>query len=141
MSFPAAIRSVLTQYVGFRGRARRSEYWWFVLFTILVGIVAGILDTVLGTTFRSDANDASAWYLSGGYIAAIVNLALLLPTLAVAVRRLHDTDRSGWWLLIGLVPIVGGIVLLVFFVLDGTPGPNRYGANPKQSPLAAPGMA
>ncbi|WP_319462380.1 DUF805 domain-containing protein [Micromonospora sp. RTP1Z1] len=134
MSFTAAIRSVLTQYVGFTGRARRSEYWWFALFTVLVGLAAAILDGVLGTTLGSGRG-------STGVIGIIVNLALLLPTLAVAMRRLHDTDRSGWWLLIGLVPIVGAIVLLVFFVLDSTPGTNRFGANPKERPLPAPSMA
>jgi uncharacterized membrane protein YhaH (DUF805 family) len=133
MSFTAAIRSVLTQYVGFTGRARRSEYWWFALFTVLVGLAAAILDSVLGTTLGSDG--------STGVIGIIVNLALLLPTLAVAMRRLHDTDRSGWWLLIGLVPIVGAIVLLVFFVLDSTPGTNRFGASPKERPLPAPSIA
>ncbi|MGC5021283.1 DUF805 domain-containing protein [Micromonospora sp. DT47] len=133
MSFTAAIRSVLTQYVGFTGRARRSEYWWFALFTVLVGLAAAILDSVLGTTLGSDG--------STGVIGIIVNLALLLPTLAVAMRRLHDTDRSGWWLLIGLVPIVGAIVLLVFFVLNSTPGANRFGTNPKERPLPAPSIA
>ncbi|MBM0225596.1 MULTISPECIES: DUF805 domain-containing protein [Micromonospora] len=133
MSFTAAIRSVLTQYVGFTGRARRSEYWWFALFTVLVGLAAAILDSVLGTTLGSDG--------STGVIGIIVNLALLLPTLAVAMRRLHDTDRSGWWLLIGLVPIVGAVVLLVFFVLDSTPGTNRFGANPKERPLPVPSIA
>ncbi|WP_433127132.1 DUF805 domain-containing protein [Micromonospora sp. CA-240977] len=123
MSFIAAIKSVFSQYVGFRGRARRSEYWWFALFSILVAIVAAILDSALGLTF----GEAS----STGFIGLIVYLVFLLPTLAVAVRRLHDTDRSGWWVLIGLVPVVGGIVLLVFFLLDGTPDGNRFGASPK----------
>jgi uncharacterized membrane protein YhaH (DUF805 family) len=136
MSFTAAIRSVLAQYAGFTGRARRSEYWWWALFTILVGLAAAILDSVLGTTFGPD--NVPAWRGSTGVIGSIVNLALLLPTLAVAVRRLHDTDRSGWWLLIGLVPVVGAIVLLVFFVKDSTPGTNRFGANPKERPLTHP---
>ncbi|MEW2381838.1 DUF805 domain-containing protein [Micromonospora sp. NPDC047707] len=130
-----AIKSVLSQYAGFRGRARRSEYWWFFLFTLIVGLVAGILDGALGTSIGSGAG-------ATGVIGLIVGLALLLPGLAVAVRRLHDTDRSGWWLLIGLVPLVGGIVLLVFFVMDGTRGSNRYGADPKDAPQAAsPSMA
>ncbi|MEH0846156.1 DUF805 domain-containing protein [Micromonospora sp. CPCC 205711] len=133
MSFTAAIRSVLTQYVGFTGRARRSEYWWFTLFNVLVGVAAAILDSVLGTTLGSDG--------STGVIGIIVSLALLLPALAVAVRRLHDTDRTGWWLLLGLVPIVGAIVLLVFFVSDSTPGTNRFGASPKERPLPAPSIA
>lgn len=123
MSFGDAIKSVFSQYVGFKGRARRSEYWWFVLFTFLVILAAAILDNVLGLTVGEDS--------STGYITLVAYLALLLPTLAVAVRRLHDTDRAGWWLLIGLVPIVGGIVLLVFYVLDSTLGANRFGPNPK----------
>ncbi len=139
MSFTAAIRSVLARYAGFTGRARRSEYWWWVLFTVLVGLAAALLDGVLGTTLGPD--NTPAWRGSTGIIGIIANLALLLPTLAVAVRRLHDTGRSGWWLLIGLVPIVGGIVLLVFFVLDSKPGANRFGANPKEPPLPAPGLA
>ncbi|MBM0204276.1 DUF805 domain-containing protein [Micromonospora sp. STR1s_5] len=123
MSFGAAIKSVFSQYVGFSGRARRSEYWWFALFTVLVSIAAAILDSALGLTFVEGS--------SSGFIGLVVSLALLLPTLAVAVRRLHDTDRTGWWVLIGLVPLVGAIVLIVFFVQDGTPGANRFGPSPK----------
>ncbi|WP_433535613.1 DUF805 domain-containing protein [Micromonospora sp. CA-249363] len=123
MSFVTAVKSVLSQYVGFTGRARRSEYWWFALFTVLVSIVASVLDNALGLTFVDGS--------SNGFIGLVVSLALLLPTLAVAVRRLHDTDKTGWWLLIGLVPIVGAIVLIVFFVIDGTPGANRFGPSPK----------
>ncbi|MDG4773409.1 DUF805 domain-containing protein [Solwaraspora sp. WMMD792] len=122
MSFTAAVRSVLTQYVGFSGRARRSEYWWFALFSLLVSIVTSILDTALGTNFEDSTN---------GVIGLLVSLALLLPSLAVAVRRLHDTDRSGWWILIGLIPIIGWIVLLVFYVQNGTAGSNRFGPDPK----------
>ena len=130
MSFTQAVRSVLTQYVGFGGRARRSEYWWYALFSVLVGIVAVILDNALGTDFESTGN---------GLISLLLNLALFLPSLAVAVRRLHDTDRSGWWLLIALIPLVGAIVLLVFFCQDGTPGKNRFGNSPKHQ--AATGWA
>jgi uncharacterized membrane protein YhaH (DUF805 family) len=124
MSFTAAVRSTLSQYVGFGGRARRSEYWWFFLFLVLVGIVTSILDIALGTDFEGSG-------ASDGLLNLIASLALCLPSLAVAVRRLHDTDRSGWWILIGLIPLVGAIVLLVFFVQDGTPGPNRFGPSPK----------
>ncbi|WP_192771859.1 DUF805 domain-containing protein [Plantactinospora soyae] len=132
MSFTAAVRSVLSQYVGFGGRARRAEYWWFFLFSVLVGIVTSILDSVLGTDFEGSST-------SGGLLNLIASLALFLPSLAVAVRRLHDTDRSGWWILIGLIPLVGAIVLLVFFVQDGTSGPNRFGPSPKYDPV--PGWA
>ncbi|MFB9237326.1 DUF805 domain-containing protein [Plantactinospora siamensis] len=130
-----AIRSALTQYAGFSGRARRSEYWWFFLFTAVVGIIAGLLDDVFGTNFGSRPG-------SSGVISLIVTLALLLPGLAVGVRRLHDTNRSGWWILIGLIPLVGGIVLLVFFILDGTRGSNQYGPDPKGAPeVTAPSLA
>ncbi|MFV2010783.1 MULTISPECIES: DUF805 domain-containing protein [Micromonosporaceae] len=122
MSFTEAVRSALTRYVGFSGRARRAEYWWFVLFSTAVAIVGSILDLLLGTG------------LDGGnlgilYVVAL--LALALPSLAVAVRRLHDTERSGWWVLISPIPLIGPLVMLIFTVQDGTPGPNRFGPSPK----------
>lgn len=104
------------KYVDFSGRARRSEYWMFVLFNILASAVALLLDVILATPLA---------------FSNLYSLAVILPGLAVAVRRLHDTDRSGWWLLINFVPVVGGIVLLVFFCGNSTPGENRFGANPK----------
>ena len=122
MSFQDAVRVCLTQkYVDFSGRARRSEYWYFVLFGIIVGVVAGIIDGILGT--RGTAGGT-------GLVGAITSLALLLPNLGVGARRLHDTGRSGWWLLIGLIPLIGWIVLIVFFVQDSHPD-NQYGPNPK----------
>ncbi len=126
MSFAESIRSCLSQYVGFSGRARRSEYWWFVLFNLLVSVVAGILDAIFGTDFGRGA----------GVIGAIASLALVLPSLAVAVRRLHDISRSGWWILIGLIPIIGWIILIVFYVQDSHPD-NDYGPNPKGLPAPA----
>ncbi|WP_433295656.1 DUF805 domain-containing protein [Actinoplanes sp. CA-030573] len=122
MSFQDAVKICLQKYADFRGRARRSEYWFFVLFTAIVSIVGGIIDTILG--FRGSA------YNTTGPIQGILQLALLLPGLAVGARRLHDTGKSGWWLLIGLVPIVGWIVLLVFFLQDSHPA-NEHGPNPK----------
>lgn len=107
---------VLQNYVGFSGRARRTEFWMFVLFNFLAGIVLGILDSILGTD-----------RLLGG----LYSLAILLPTLALWSRRLHDTGKSALWLLIGLVPLVGIVVLLVFACLDSDPGDNQYGPNPK----------
>ncbi|MDH6112409.1 uncharacterized membrane protein YhaH (DUF805 family) [Kitasatospora sp. MAP12-15] len=108
--------AVLKNYAGFSGRARRKEYWMFTLFNTIAMVVAEIIDAVLGTT---------------GIITGIYVLAVLLPMLAVAVRRLHDTGRSGWWLLIGAIPFIGGIILLVFTVSDGQPSDNQYGPNPK----------
>lgn len=121
MSFPAAVASALRQYVGFHGRARRSEYWWFFLFTSLLTLVASFVDSALGIADE----------LGNGPVGAVAGLAILLPSLAVGVRRLHDTGRSGWWLLIGLIPLLGQIVLLVFFVQDSQPGSNQHGPNPK----------
>ena len=111
---------VLKKYVVFQGRARRKEYWMFFLFNLLISIGLGIVDAFAGTTADGV-----------GVLGALYALGVLLPSIAVSIRRLHDTDRSGWWCLIGFVPIIGTIVLLVFFVLDGTPGDNRFGPNPK----------
>lgn len=126
--------SVLTRYATFTGRARRTEYWMFTLFNALVAIVLATVDAVVfGTgSFSALSGGGSASVgVSLGVLSTVYSLAVLLPGLAVTVRRLHDTDRSGWWVLIALVPFVGGIVLLVFLVLEGVRGPNRYGADPK----------
>lgn len=107
---------VLTKkYAQFSGRARRSEFWFFVLFNFIASMVLGFIDGFIGYQI-----------LSGIY-----SLAVLVPSIAVWVRRLHDTGKSGWWLLLALVPIVGVIVLLVFAVMDSVAGENQYGANPK----------
>jgi uncharacterized membrane protein YhaH (DUF805 family) len=122
MSFQDAVRTCLQQkYVDFSGRARRSEYWFFVLFYVIARFVAGIIDSIIGTRGFGGGQ---------GVLGTLVALALLLPGLGVGVRRLHDTGRSGWWILIGLIPIVGAIVLIVFFVQDSHPD-NQYGPNPK----------
>jgi uncharacterized membrane protein YhaH (DUF805 family) len=113
MTFSEAVRYCLNNYVTFSGRADRPQYWWFVLFNILVGIVAGIIDWIL---FGPDTR----------IISALAGLALVLPTLAVAVRRLHDMDHTGWWVLIGITGI-GAIVLIIWFCFRGTDGPNRFG--------------
>ena len=115
MGMPEAVRRVLTQYAVFSGRARRSEFWWFYLASVIASVVASILDQALGTAVLS----------------ILVGLALVVPTLAVGARRLHDTGKSGWWQLIGLVPLVGFIVLIVFFAQEGQPGPNQHGPSPK----------
>jgi uncharacterized membrane protein YhaH (DUF805 family) len=121
MGFAEAVQTCLQKYVGFSGRARRSEYWWFFLFTVLVSMVASVLDSIFGT--MSDTTNV-------GLIGSIASLALLLPSIAVAIRRLHDTSRSGWWILIGLIPIVGWIILIVFYCQDSH-GENQYGPSPK----------
>jgi uncharacterized membrane protein YhaH (DUF805 family) len=113
MGFGEAISTCFHKYVVFNGRAIRPEYWYFVLFEILVLIVLSIVDGVLFGT--------------PGVLSSIASLAMFLPALAVAVRRLHDIDKSGWWLLIGLIPLIGPIVLIVFFCQQGTAGANRFG--------------
>ena len=112
----------LKKYAVFSGRSRRKEYWYFVLFSLIVSLVLSAIDALLGT-FSSSTNV--------GLLGGIYGLAIIIPSIAVSVRRLHDIDRTGWWILIGLVPLIGGIVLLVFALLDSTPGSNRYGPNPK----------
>ena len=115
---------VLKKYAVFSGRARRKEYWFFVLFNIIISIVLAVIDGVTGS-FSPEAGM--------GLLGGIYTLAVLIPGIAVSVRRLHDTERSGWWLLIALVPLIGAIVLLVFTAQDSKPGQNQYGANPKEA--------
>lgn len=153
MSFIESIKTVLSKYAVFNGRARRSEYWWYTLaFTIVYTIlyvaliVPGLAEYSAATMEYTAAGDPSApmpampGSLTAGYlILSLVSLALFLPGLGVTVRRLHDTDRSGFWVFIGLVPFIGAIVLLVFEATAGTPGPNRFGPDPKA--LAQPAAA
>jgi uncharacterized membrane protein YhaH (DUF805 family) len=117
--FQGAIRTCLAKFATFDGRARRPEYWWFVLFVILAQIVLGMIDgAIWGALFGMWGMSPLSW---------LFGIATILPGLAVSVRRLHDTDKSAWWLLIVLVPVVGPVVLLVFMCLPGTQGPNRFG--------------
>jgi uncharacterized membrane protein YhaH (DUF805 family) len=118
---------VLKDYAVFTGRARRQEYWMFTLFHIIALIIATILDSLLGWSFK--VGDASLAY---GYIYLFYNLAVLIPGLAVLVRRLHDVGKSGWFALIALIPIIGVIWLLVLICRDSDPGDNNYGSNPKE---------
>lgn len=111
------------KYAVFRGRARRKEYWYFVLFTMIATLVLTLVDNLIGTYDHENGI---------GLLSAIYALIAFLPSISVGVRRLHDTNRSGWWMLISLIPIIGPIVLLVFFVLDGHSGENQYGLNPKE---------
>ena len=116
---------VLKKYAVFSGRARRMEYWMFALINAIISVILIVIDHALGLV------PANATPLSAGLLSGIYGLAVLLPSLAVQCRRLHDTDRRGWWMLLGLIPIVGGIIVLVFDVLPGQPGPNRFGPDPK----------
>ena len=138
----------LKKYSDFNGRSRRKEFWLFILLMIVVSVVATTIDSMLGMS----------GLILGVYgpLTLIVALALLTPQLSVSVRRLHDTNRSGWWVLLGFVPVatmivsyqtglavlnllsVVAFVLIYFFVLDGTKGPNQYGPDPKAGESAAP---
>ena len=112
-----SVKTVLSKYVDFSGRARRSEFWWYFL---CYAIVSGVLSSVYQAT--------QSGIVAG--LSGIVSLGLLLPTLAVHVRRLHDVGRSGWWLLLDLT-CIGGIVILIWEIMDSQPGDNQYGPNPK----------
>jgi uncharacterized membrane protein YhaH (DUF805 family) len=128
----------LRKYATFRGRARRKEFWLFQLFVSLLSLVLMVwLFSVLPADAMADGDPMPLEALLAVpaaqaplTIAGLLGLIFFLPNLAVSVRRLHDSDKSGWWLLLNLVP-VGGLVLLIFYLLDGTAGPNRHGADPK----------
>jgi uncharacterized membrane protein YhaH (DUF805 family) len=113
-------------YINFQGRARRKAYWMFVLFNIIALVILSLIEGALGLSGQNGY----------GILTGLYSLAIILPLIALAVRRLHDTGRSGWWILIGLVPLIGPIVLIVFYVTDSQPGTNQYGPNPKESPTA-----
>ena len=124
MDMMTAVKTVLGKYATFSGRATRPEYWWWVLATIILYIILGVIDGALVAPMMGQESFAPDAVQP---LSVIASLALLLPNLAVAVRRLHDTDRSGWWLLISFIPIIGTLVLIYFLVLRGTEGSNRFG--------------
>jgi uncharacterized membrane protein YhaH (DUF805 family) len=113
----------LKKYGVFSGRARRTEYWMFLLFNIIFLIAAMLLDNLLKTTFKD---------LPYGLFYLLYALAVIIPAIALVVRRLHDVGKSGWWYFIALIPLVGGIWLLVLMLTDSQPGINQYGPNPKE---------
>jgi len=120
MSFSQAISSVLSNYANFQGRATRSEYWYWTLFYIILEVVLMAVNGVARHIPLINLVVAAAVF--------VIVLGLFIPTLAVGFRRIHDIDKSAWWLLIGLIPL-GGLVLLVFFCMPGTPGSNRFGGS------------
>jgi len=120
MPFADAVKSVLTlNYANFNGRAGRSEFWWYVLFAIIASVVLALVDNLV---FRN--------IIGVPILGPIFSLATIIPGIAVSVRRLHDKDKSGWFILISLIPLVGAIVLLVWYATEGTPGDNQYGPPP-----------
>ncbi|HWU50746.1 MAG TPA: DUF805 domain-containing protein [Asticcacaulis sp.] len=130
MSFIDAIKSGFKNYVNFQGRATRSEYWWWALFEILLMFIPAFLIGLGG-----GGSDSLATI--GGLLYIVIGLGLLLPSLSVYIRRLHDTDHSGWWILLGFIPVIGGIVLLVWTIMKGTNGPNKYGPDPLAPSVAS----
>ena len=141
MSFGQSIKHVFSNYATFQGRASRSEFWWWYLFLIITNAVVsipytiGIMNSANSMTVNEKTGEITSGSLSGLAVFGIVlmvvwSLAILLPTLGVAVRRLHDTDRSGWWWWLGVICCIGSIILIVFWVQPSTPGPNRFGEGP-----------
>ncbi len=114
--------AALKKYAVFDGRARRAEYWYFFLFNLIIQTILSILDTLISKAASMDI----------GVLLGLYSLAVFIPGLALSVRRLHDTGHSAWWLLIGLVPFVGAIVLFVFVLQDSQPGTNQFGPSPKE---------
>lgn len=127
MGMAGAVKSVLSNYVNFSGRAARPEYWWWALAVFIVMFISGFLDTnVIAPLLGFNAGEDAA----GTPLSLIISLAIFLPNLAVAVRRLHDIDKSGWWILIFFLPIIGFFLLLFWYVSKGTEGDNRFGPPP-----------
>ena len=114
MGFGQAISAGFSNYVNFSGRACRSEYWYWILFIIIADIVAAIIDQTLGIQL----------------VTGLFGLVTIIPNIAIAIRRLHDLDRTGWWVLLGFIPLIGWIILLIWYVTKGTDGPNRFGPDP-----------
>ena len=118
---------VLKKYTVFSGRARRKEFWMFFLFSAIISIFLVVIDEFMGWQFEMGGDIL-------GFLSTLYYVAVIVPYLAVIIRRLHDTERTGWWILIAFIPIVGVLVLLVFLILQGTRGENRYGPDPKGAP-------
>lgn len=133
MNMIGAVKSVFSNYATFSGRARRAEYWWFLLFVLISIFVLSYIDSAVlgfGSAETTVGDGSVSFSADAGPLAAIFILATLLPGLAVSVRRLHDTDRRGWWLLIGIIPLIGSLLLLWFYASKGTVGTNRFGPDP-----------
>lgn len=127
MNMIDAVKSFYTNYVNFSGRSPRSAYWWWFLFYLIISVIIAVLE---GGGSGGATEGGFSYNYSGGPIAIVWSLVNLIPAIAIGIRRLHDLDKSGWWLLIGLVPLVGAIVLLVWYCSKGTTGANRFGPDP-----------
>jgi uncharacterized membrane protein YhaH (DUF805 family) len=120
----------LRRYADFSGRSRRKEYWSFVLLNVLIGVVVGLVFLV-GYYADMSQTEMDTYLMPILYLAGLASIVFLIPGIAVTVRRLHDTDRSGWTVLWALVPLLGALLLILFYVTEGTQGPNRFGPDPK----------
>ena len=120
----------LRRYADFQGRSRRKEYWMFALGMVIVGMAVGVVFGILAGLMGEAAGGLSMIVMIP---VILLSLAVIVPSIAVQVRRFHDQDKSGWFVLLGLIPYVGGIVVLVFMCLEGTKGPNRFGPDPKEA--------
>jgi uncharacterized membrane protein YhaH (DUF805 family) len=137
MTFGESVKTVLVEkYADFSGRARRSEYWWFALFTFIVGLVLSIImfSGMSGFEYSAtsfDFGETTGMFVIGVVLLVVFYLAVLIPSIAVAVRRLHDQDKSGAYYFVNFIPYVGSLIFLILMVIEGTPGPNQYGPDPK----------
>lgn len=131
MGFGEAVKTCLSKYIDFSGRARRSEFWWFYLFLIIVSAIAGGIDYALGFQVV-ETDSASGVVYSPGWVQSVTSLLLFLPWISVTVRRLHDRDATGWWWWLNVLCCIGPLILLfAFYIQPGTQGPNKYGPDPK----------
>ena len=134
MGFGQSITTCFSKYATFAGRASRSEFWWWVLFVFILSFISNVLDGLFDTTYGAPLGSGE---IPVGVIYTIVSLVVLLPGISVAVRRLHDTDKSGWWWWLNILCFIGTIVLIVFYLMDSGPD-NRYGASPKGGHIPPP---
>ena len=133
MTLVVSVKTCLSKYATWQGRASRSEFWYFILFCAICGFLAQVIDSVLGITFKftnpATSQEQNTFF---GYTYVLMVLGMCLPQLGVLVRRLHDTNRSGWWYWLSLVPFIGAILLLVWFCSAGTTGENSYGPDSRR---------
>ncbi len=129
MDIGTSVKTCFSKYVTFSGRAQRSEFWWWVVFVMVANFVLTIIDSMLFGTVTTAPGSFNA-STSTPVLSGLFGLATMLPSISVTVRRLHDTDRSGWWYWLALIPLIGAIILLVWFASKGTNGSNRFGPDP-----------
>lgn len=126
------VLEVFSKYATFDGRARRKEYWYWYLFNFIISIFLAVVSLVINLPNGTETDNGIGWFgLFINIVVIIYSLGVFIPNLAVTVRRLHDTNRSGWWYFISMIPFIGGILLFIYLIEDSTPGDNQYGHNPK----------